>query len=68
MRSGYPDCPEAVALALMEMIKGAEGEGQQDPARRGRNRPRSAELLDLYAECLAAVNGDRATVKDLTMH
>jgi hypothetical protein len=53
--TGYPEVPEAVALKLMERIERAER--QED--RRTRNRSTRADLLDLYAECLAVVCGQK---------
>ena len=47
--NGHPDSPEAVALELMKLIREAEGE-----QRRGSNLTPRADLLALYAECLAA--------------
>lgn len=47
-----PDSPEAVALELMRLILNSERPIEH-------NRLDSARLLDLYAECLAAVGGRR---------
>jgi hypothetical protein len=58
MSDGYPDCPEPVALALLREIEAAEEKlGERSPS----NRRKSAEMLDLYAECLKAVCGNGAT-------
>jgi hypothetical protein len=54
--SDFPDAPEAVALALFHDIEAAE---RQEDRRRNRNRSTRADLLDLYAECLTAVVGQR---------
>ena len=47
-----------MALALLREIEAAEEKlGKRSPS----NRRKSAEMLDLYAECLKAVCGNRAT-------
>jgi hypothetical protein len=51
-----PDSPEAVALELMRMIEKAE------PKDTRRNVPEAARLLDHYALCLVAAQGERAIV------
>jgi hypothetical protein len=51
----HPDCPEAVALVLLEKIL------EQDDQTKS-NLPPAARLLDLYAECLAATHGDRVAL------
>jgi len=53
--SGSPDSPEAVALRLLEMVLEREEGGE----RRRNDRRRAENLLDLYAECLVATNGNR---------
>jgi hypothetical protein len=53
----WPESTDAVALALRE----AEQEQEPKGARR-RNIPETARLLDLFAECLRAVNGDRCPI------
>jgi hypothetical protein len=59
-----PDAPEAVALELLRLIEARE----QKEARRS-NIPESTRVLDLYAECLAAVRGDRVAPADRsTLH
>jgi hypothetical protein len=45
--------PEFIALELMRMIE------KNEPKDERRNVPEAARLLDLYAACLSAVNGDR---------
>jgi hypothetical protein len=51
------DTPESIALILLEKILERE-----DPLQK-RNEPPAARLLDLYAECLMATNGDRLIPK-----
>jgi len=51
MNNSYPDSPEAVALSLLEKILEREGDSAQ------RNEPPAARMIELYAQCLAAVNG-----------
>jgi hypothetical protein len=48
-----PESPEGVALELWRQIRKAEEKDEPEP--RGRNRSRRADLLALYAECLALV-------------
>lgn len=54
--SGFPEAPEAVALALFLEIEAAE----ERVGRRDRHDGRSERerLIALYRECLAAVIGD----------
>jgi len=53
MITDFPEAPESVALALMQMIEGAE-------KRNGRRRGKLSErerLLSLYKDCLSVVTG-----------
>ena len=50
-----PETPEATALALLYLIL----EQDRSLTSRTSNQPVAAYLLDLYAECLTAANGDR---------
>jgi hypothetical protein len=58
--SDYPETPEAIALELMREILRRE-EGENDRPERRRNRSGRDEVLDLYAACLLAAHGDRAS-------
>ena len=51
------DSAEAVALALLRLVAKAEGKLDKDGDLEGVDR---AWILDTYAECLQAVDGDRA--------
>lgn len=48
----FPETPESVALVLLAFILTAM-------APTAANTQPSARILDLYAECLAAVSGER---------
>lgn len=61
MNRDYPDSPEAVALELWRQIREAE---EKDEPQRGRNRTTRAELLWLYAECLAATTNHFSEASD----
>jgi len=50
------DSEEAVAFALLQLVARAEGKADFSGDIRGVDRD---WLLDTYAECLAAVNGER---------
>ena len=71
MSATYPETPEAVAWELTLAISEAEGRPmrreQQRRRRRGRNESERAYVLELFAECLAAVNGKREG-ESLTRH
>jgi hypothetical protein len=67
MSSTYPDSPEAVALSLFEQIVKEQEEQQEDRRRNAPKEHRAREMLDLYAQCLAAIRGHRAA-SDLTLH
>lgn len=56
MMGSYPDSPEAVALALFREIHEAE---RKDGRRL--NEPPTQRMLDLFAQCLDAVKGQRTT-------
>ena len=51
----YPETAEGAALALLYLII----EQDRSLTSRMSNQPVAAYLLDLYAECLRAANGDR---------
>lgn len=51
LNSNWPECPESVALALMEKILEREDQTTR------RNEPAAARILALYAECLAVAQG-----------
>ena len=59
--SNFPETPEAAAYALLRMII------EQDKSLTSRmgNQPVAAYLLNLYGQCLAAANGDRAQAGEL---
>jgi hypothetical protein len=59
----HPETPEATALALLQLILDTE-----EKTGRKRNEPTRHQILDLYAECLAAANGDRNTAANATLH
>jgi hypothetical protein len=44
----YPDSPQAVALELLREILGRDDQSKQ-------NEPIAARMIELYAQCLAAV-------------
>jgi hypothetical protein len=44
----YPDSPEAVALELLREILERDNQDKQ-------NEPLAARMIELYAQCLAAV-------------
>ena len=44
----YPDSPEAVALELLKEILERDNQDKQ-------NEPLAARMIELYAQCLAAV-------------
>ena len=51
----YSDCPEGVALILMQIIEEAENkEGRRE---RRTNVSERQRLIDLYKDCLSAVTG-----------
>jgi hypothetical protein len=52
--SNFPDTPEAVALALMQMIDETD---KKDASRRRSNTSERERLLSLYKDCLWAVTG-----------
>jgi hypothetical protein len=54
-------CPESVGLALFEKIL------EQDDQTKT-NQPAAARLLDLFSECIRAVNGDRVAPDLGMMH
>jgi hypothetical protein len=56
----FPETPEAVALALLDRVL------DRSEPERGTNKPRWQEILALYAECLAAVDGDRRAARAIT--
>jgi hypothetical protein len=58
-----PDSAEAVALELFKIIKESE---PKDTHRS--NVPEAARLLDLYAQCLAATDGQRAMPASALLH
>ncbi|MDE2107217.1 MAG: hypothetical protein KGL39_59015 [Patescibacteria group bacterium] len=49
--TSFPDSPEACALVLFAMVLALEPERRNEPARRW--------ALDLFADCLRAVRGER---------
>jgi hypothetical protein len=59
--STYPESEPAIALWLMERILEREDQTK-------RNEPVAAHTLDLYAQCLQAVNGDRLTPASAVLH
>jgi hypothetical protein len=59
-----PEAPEAVAFELLRMIEEAEDKAGRDR----KNLPTAARLLDLYAECLAAVIGNRHRGANMALH
>jgi hypothetical protein len=54
----HPDSPEACALILLEEILEKDDQTKS-------NLPPAARMLDLFAECLIAVNGDRLIPKEM---
>jgi hypothetical protein len=63
----FPDSPEAVALALLDRILERDKDAQAKVTR-GDNRTKTAALLDLYADCLAAATGRRDAAATATYH
>ena len=61
---GFPDSPEAVALALMDRIL----EHDESARSRRHNQTTADAMLELFSQCLEAANGKRASSAGAMLH